>query len=228
MTEQQWAACVELNRMLEFIRRNCREQVSDRKFKLLAVACCRRVWQHMPDDRSRRAVEVAELFADGESTRDELSAAQFTIRGINSTRARSSPGLSAASAARHAAGIQRHFSTLNAASDASWAAGGATNWAATMPERQVQAGLLRDVLGPVPFQPLPVLDAAVLAWNNGCVVNLATGAYQERDFAPERLGVLADALEDAGYNEVTVLSHLRVPGLHVRGCWALDLILGRS
>jgi len=40
--------------------------------------------------------------------------------------------------------------------------------------------------------------------------------------------VLADALEEAGCAETALLDHLRAPGPHVRGCWALDHILGRS
>ena len=45
---------------------------------------------------------------------------------------------------------------------------------------------------------------------------------------PERLALLADALEDAGCDSAEVLGHLRGPGPHVRGCWALDLCLGRD
>jgi hypothetical protein len=45
---------------------------------------------------------------------------------------------------------------------------------------------------------------------------------------PQRLAVLADALEEAGCNDAEILTHLRSPGPHVRGCWALDLILGKQ
>jgi hypothetical protein len=40
-----------------------------------------------------------------------------------------------------------------------------------------------------------------------------------------RLAVLADALEDVGCTDQEILQHLRAPGVHVRGCWALDLLL---
>ena len=43
-----------------------------------------------------------------------------------------------------------------------------------------------------------------------------------------RLAILADALEEAGGTKEAILDHLRAPGPHVRGCWALDLILGKS
>jgi hypothetical protein len=45
---------------------------------------------------------------------------------------------------------------------------------------------------------------------------------------PTRLAVLADALEEAGCADAELLGHLRGPGLHVRGCWAVDSLLGRQ
>jgi hypothetical protein len=43
-----------------------------------------------------------------------------------------------------------------------------------------------------------------------------------------RLGVLADALEEAGCDNPDILSHLRGPGPHTRGCWVVDLVLGKG
>ena len=65
------------------------------------------------------------------------------------------------------------------------------------------------------------------------VVSLAEAAYDQRHLPsghldPQRLAVLADALEDAGCDNVDTLDHLRGPGPHVRGCWALDLALGKN
>jgi hypothetical protein len=77
------------------------------------------------------------------------------------------------------------------------------------------------------------LPAAILAWNDGTIRRLAEGIYEERQM-PERtldtarLAVLADALLDAGCDNAEILSHCRGPGPHVRGCWALDLILGKE
>jgi hypothetical protein len=67
----------------------------------------------------------------------------------------------------------------------------------------------------------------VLAWDGGCVVRLAEGIYQERDFSPERMGVLADALEEAGWANEDLLGHCRQGSVHVRGCWLIDLLTGR-
>ena len=73
-----------------------------------------------------------------------------------------------------------------------------------------------------PFRPAG-LDAA---WRTANVVNLAKVIYDERRF--DDLPVLADALEEAGCDNTDLLSHLRGPGPHARGCWALDLILDKE
>jgi hypothetical protein len=57
------------------------------------------------------------------------------------------------------------------------------------------------------------------------VPKLAASIYEQRAF--DRLPVLADALEEAGCTDADILGHLRGPGPHVRGCWAVDLILGK-
>ena len=92
--------------------------------------------------------------------------------------------------------------------------------------------LLHDIFGN-PFHPLPPLDSAVLNWNGGAAAQLALAAYNERSMPsghldPARLGVLADALEEGGCATQELLAHLRSPGPHVRGCAALDSVLGRG
>ena len=64
------------------------------------------------------------------------------------------------------------------------------------------------------------------AWLTSTVVALARSIYDERAF--DRLPILADALQDAGCDSDDVLAHLRDPQEHVRGCWALDLVLGKE
>jgi hypothetical protein len=92
------------------------------------------------------------------------------------------------------------------------------------PEVLPQADLLRDIFGN-PFRP-SALSSAVLIWNDGAVVKIAECIYAERAF--DRLPILADALLDAGCDDEELMAHLRSPGPHVRGCWALDLILGKT
>ncbi|QDU18833.1 hypothetical protein ETAA1_07290 [Urbifossiella limnaea] len=88
-------------------------------------------------------------------------------------------------------------------------------------ETAEQVRLLRDIFGN-PFHPV-ALDPA---WRTEAVVGLARGAYEDRAF--DRLPVLADALEDAGCADGAVLAHCRGPGPHVRGCWVVDLVLGKT
>jgi hypothetical protein len=94
--------------------------------------------------------------------------------------------------------------------------------AAIVAHCRLQCDLLRDIFGN-PFRPVRA-DPAWLRWNDGTVVKLARAIYDER--ACERLPLLADAVEDAGCTSDTLVSHLRGPGPHVRGCWALDLLRG--
>jgi hypothetical protein len=65
-----------------------------------------------------------------------------------------------------------------------------------------------------------------LAWHDGLISTMAQQIYEERRF--DDLPVLADALEEAGCNEGTILEHARSHGPHVRGCWVIDCLLGES
>jgi hypothetical protein len=88
-------------------------------------------------------------------------------------------------------------------------------------ERKAQAALIRDIFGD-PFPP-PAFDPA---WRTPDVTALATSIDDDRAF--DRMPTLADALEKAGCHDPVILSHCRGLGAHVRGCWALDLILGKE
>jgi hypothetical protein len=99
-------------------------------------------------------------------------------------------------------------------------------------EGRVQAALLRDLFGPLPFRPV-VVEEGWLTWNAGTVRRLAEAAYREQlllhgTLDPGRLAVLADALEEAGCADADLLGHLRGPGPHVLGCWCVDAVLGRG
>jgi len=81
--------------------------------------------------------------------------------------------------------------------------------------------LIRDVFGN-PFRPVVVAPE----WLTPDVLAIAAGIYSERAF--DRMPILADALQDAGCDSSDILNHCRQPGEHVRGCWVVDLILGKS
>jgi hypothetical protein len=68
----------------------------------------------------------------------------------------------------------------------------------------------------------------VCPWLTPSVLSLARAAYEDRSFDPVRLAILADALEEAGCDKEALLDHLRSPHVTVRGCWALELILGKE
>jgi hypothetical protein len=182
------------------------------------------------------AVAVAERYADGEASAAELDAAATYIPGPPSARR------TAAFACRNAAEMEAGAVMADAAAgNAAWAAGehatslaGSNNnspafAAARSAAMAAQSALLRDLLGPLPFRPLPSVAAGMLRWNGGCVVKLAAAIYESREFTPERMGVLADALEEAGCTDQDILGHLREPGaVHVRGCHLVDLLLGKE
>jgi hypothetical protein len=97
-------------------------------------------------------------------------------------------------------------------------------------ERRAQCDLFRCVFGHLFSQESAIpefeIESRVLLWNDRCVVRIAQAIYEERAF--DRLPILADALEDAGCDNADLLSHCRSGGEHVRGCWAVDLLLGKS
>jgi hypothetical protein len=97
-------------------------------------------------------------------------------------------------------------------------------YAARDVERVRQAALAQDVFG-APFLPAQP-EAFWLRWNDGCVGKIAQSIYDERRF--QEIPILADALEDAGCDDEDILTHCRRPGRHVRGCWVIDLLLGKS
>jgi hypothetical protein len=88
-------------------------------------------------------------------------------------------------------------------------------------ELLAQAVLLRDIFGN-PFRPI-TLDLSLLT---PTLVQLAQAIYDNRAF--NRLPELADTLHDAGCDNEEILNHCRGQGPHVRGCWVVDLLLGKE
>ena len=226
MDEGEWLACADPQKMLEFLR----GKVSDRKLRLFASACARRLWRLLTEEESRRAVEVAERFTDGRASADHLaeaeeSADEATIAVYGTAEADVSAAFYAADAASWAAtGDPEKAATfaVQAVSDA------CLRERYRVVERAAQAALLRDVLGN-PFRPAAISPA----WQTPTVVALAQAASDERELPAgtldtTRLAVLADALEEAGCTDPDLLIHLREKGPYVRGCWVVDLLLGKE
>jgi hypothetical protein len=226
MTEAEWASSRDPERMLAFLYSlpaYAPGHASSRKLRLFACAAVRRAWNTLTDGRGRTAVEVAELFADGQATRRQLiDVREEAGRAASAVPEAARPVLRAA---QKAAGWDATFTAEDAATEVRRVGGHAA--------AREQCDLLREIFGHPPLGPPTRLALTLLTWNDGIVVKLAQAAYEERllpegRLDPSRLGVLADALEEAGCTDPDILGHLRGPDPHVRGCWALDALLGKS
>jgi hypothetical protein len=221
--------------MLEFLR----GKATDRKLRLFGVACWRRASHLMESERQRRAVEVAERYADGLASLPELAAVRGAALGVAAGR-----GWTAATAAVRAVRGLTRLAEQAAVGPSVWRvsmAGGsltlvrdpvrpeidmqvAASEAVWTQQRWDQSARLRDIFGPLPFRPVTV-HTDVLAWNDRLVPRLAQAIYEERRWGD--MPVLADALLDAGCDNDEIVAHCRAGGEHIRGCWVLDLCLGK-
>jgi hypothetical protein len=232
MTEQEWLACNHPSDMLRCLG----PKASKRKRRLFVCAACRRIWHLIPDDRSRRAVLVAEQFADGLVRNAQLNTSREEARTVlkeqKSQRAKEWASRACYCSVMEKAGdavkvwlsvgyaVQMGRPAGDVAQSPAPARLGAlmSVWDTELAR---QAGALRDIFGN-PFRPV-TLNAA---WRTSNVTALAQSIYDDRAF--DRLPILADALEDAGCDNADILDHCRQPGEHVRGCWVVDLVLGRE
>ena len=216
MDEQRWLSSTDPRSMLEFLR----GKTSDRKLRLFACAYCRalRDSEHLLGPST---LAVAEQYADGLASDQDLA----TERRWN------------------AGSPEERWSLARSAYDGAWEG---VDWLTgvrdlteidpdafphfPIPADEVlkrSAFLLRDIFGN-PFRSVR-LDPAL---RTPVVLALATATYETRILParvlePDRLAVLADALEESGC-EADLLDHLRGPGPHVRGCWAVDTLLEKS
>jgi hypothetical protein len=223
MTEQQWLAAKSAAAMVKHLCETCsaaRRKDGRRKLRLLACACCRRVWDRLKEERDRDMLLVGEKLADGLATPEEVEAARQ--RCLDRTEY-IWPAIRAAVATTEpqprTAVKQVMFDVCCAV--ASHGQGYPERWTA---EGTAHAEVVREIFGN-PFRPLRI-DPAWRAWNDGTVVRIARAIYDERAF--DRMPVLADALEDAGCDDPAVLSHCRGPGPHYRGCFLLDALLEKE
>jgi hypothetical protein len=219
MDENEWLKATDPGPMLEFLR----GKVSDRKLRLFAVACCRRTWHLLTSEPGKRVVELAEKYADHGVTASDLLRANV--------RAFSAEVYVDSSCAGGVEGWRAAVESSATTSDAVYSTtyelqGGAKAISSLLAEREAQASLLRDIVAN-PFATPWTIDSACLRWNDGTVVRIATEIYEERAF--ERMGVLADALLDSGCDDENLLAHCREQkGVHTRGCWVIDLVLGKE
>ena len=218
MTEADWLACPDPHRAMAWVRES--GNVSDRRLRLFAAAYCRLFWSLLDDRRSRKAVEIAELYADGLATEIQRKEAARNARKASSDRMQEGDwsrepwivaSVASASIGEWYAEVERQNSSATQA--ATKERGG--------PGEISPSQLVRCIFGN-PFRPV----AFDPRWRTADVLGLARGIYEDRAF--DRLPLLADALMDAGCAEEQILAHCRSDGPHVRGCWVVDLVLGKE
>jgi len=186
------------------------DNATARKLRLFSAACCRSAWPAISNDDWRNAIETSERFADGQADNQDLLAARRPLLSASWDTSAclvvtaaddevSAPLLAILVSER----VRREYK-------------------GDQKEIAVrQTTLLRDIVGN-PFRPVTIDPA----WLTTTVVSLAQAIYEQRAF--DRLPILADALEDAGCDSSDILTHCQQPGEHVRGCWAVDLMLNQK
>jgi hypothetical protein len=160
------------------------------------------------------------------------------------------PPLDPVALARHNAAAARELAGLSdpaiAAADpegdtGAWAAQAAWSrvktWKPDSPagptEIRKQSHLLSDIVRLSAPTTRQTLSPAVLNWNDRAIPRLAEAIYEARRLPDgtldnAQLALLADALRDAGCDDEALIRHCRSEGPHVRGCWAVDLILSKD
>jgi hypothetical protein len=221
MTEQEWLACEDDVEMVHHLGRTA----SKRKARLYAATCCRRAWEALPVGPCRRAVEVGERLADGRVGEKQRLAALRALQADDAPPDWNAVWAAECAVARNVPHMLRaHVHTANLV--AQHRARGDRDLQSRLWEidRATYPGLLRCIFGN-PFRPAEIAPK-VLAWRDGLLVALAQRMYESRDFA--EMGVMTDMLEDAGCRDAQVLGHCRGPASHARGCFVVDLLLGKT
>jgi hypothetical protein len=244
VTEAEWLACTDPVGMLDFLRGKIADvpishypKGYDRKVGLFGCFCCRRFWPLLRCESSQRAVEVAERLAEGLASDEERRRAyenandgntNLRIRRLaHEARANGSGDLAdLLTEAGIAASGGVYWNPLHRLLSAQLASLVAIQAAASQgDERATHAAWLHDLFGPLPFRSISLV-ADWLVWHDGLLVSMARQMYDRRDFSD--MPVLADALEEAGCQDQDILGHCRSRGEHVRGCWVVDLCLGKA
>jgi hypothetical protein len=247
MTETEWLACTDPVKMLEFLR----GKASDRKFRLYLCAGVRHIQHLLFSPDSVTAVDVGERFADGLAEEMERYEAEYQAEAKTfgcefdesfwqrySDHPRDDLPRLVEMGAFSASSLSGGPWEVNEADREQLMASAslAEACASYLPNRQdwyhrdiARVGWpgrwLVDCLFGNPFRPITI-DPAWVAWHDGTVRKLAQAIYDERRF--DDLPILADALEEAGCDNADILAHCRQPGEHVRGCWVVDLLLGKE
>ena len=222
MTEAEWRVYESPEAMLTLMKK-----ASDRKHRLFQVACLRRVWHLMPNEDWRAAVALVERYADKKASDRARIATCHKLHSIPYPNAAIRDAVSSALEAtcktmrrnrQHSIGTHGVFAYTEVPED-EVASKREQFQAVLRREREVEAHLVRDIF---PFRKVKFNKA----WRTDTAVLLAAQRYESRDFSA--MPILADALQDAGCDSTVILDHCRGAGPHVRGCWVVDLVLGKE
>ena len=215
MTEAEWVAATEPAVLFGYGRNH----FSDRKLRLFACEACYRVWDYLTPT-CQEALSVLVQYADGLADKDELSGAQN--RAVESLRCAEDEAVYfATDADTWMAAREAIYGVAGKEIIWGWPGRNETNVVEQYRELAIAADLLRDIFGN-PFRPVTFSPA----WRTDTAVALAQQMYDAREF--HAMPILADALQDAGCDNPDVLNHCRESGPHVRGCWVVDLVLGKE
>jgi hypothetical protein len=221
MGPDEWRTTPDPGWMLEFLG----EDADVRKLRWFACACARRVLPVAPVESWRALIDAVEKFLDGGATWEQCEALLEAVEA-HEIESNESPESSVRTSVSNVVREPAHEGAQYAASCAVQATvalalrdGTGPIYSNTyLPEHRAQADLLRCI-----FPPSGKFD--VESWRTSTVVKLAAGIDADRAF--DRLPILADALMDAGCGHADMLNHCRGNGPHVRGCWVVDLVLGK-
>jgi hypothetical protein len=232
MTEAEWLACTGSDDWQSFtddMQACLKDRVSFRKLALFAFACCHHINPGLTDPRSVRALQVAERFVEGSASEEEWQAAYGESKSVCYMFQEIllyevsvlSPGEPSLAANLIDTAVVLSNSDFKYVQQVCYIAKHAQGLGDEGRERRWQAQVLCDILGEI--EPSPELKSS---WYTDAAISLARRMYDSRDFSP--MPILADALEDAGCDNKTIMNHCRSGGPHVRGCWVVDLLTGRS
>jgi hypothetical protein len=220
--EEQWFSTSSFRRLLNHMRVKHdigQTKLGRRKLRLFACGVCRlMVFDQPVPQKYRDMVEAAEKFADDKTTKAILEKLKIDWTEL--------PGPEWGSL-WHASDAMNRTVTPSSASAASGAASCVLTVLNLAKVRGAKKRLCRavyEIFGN-PYRA-PGVDRSMLLWRDATLTKLAQTIYEERRFGD--LPILADALEEAGCTDADVLSHCREPGEHVRGCWVVDLMLGKD
>ena len=217
MTEEEWLTSDDPTPMHSFLtwKRN------ERKLRFFIVAACRHSFRSFGHYELDEVVDWAEEAVDQQPRTEAPASVRETVTWAISEMCESLNRLGDAAEYSIATAIYDPYAGQQVTNSILAAHEIADVNSTPMEEAQVHCTFLRDIFGN-PFRPVTFNPN----WLTSDVTAMARGMYETRDFAA--MPILADALQDAGCENADVLEHCRGPGPHVRGCWVVDLVLGKE